>query len=139
MYISGENIVVKPYTPVDAYAVMPMAGGIISGGTGGDATVTKGVRFLWVYDPGTPAGAPSGFTGMGWFENSMGTPIWNLKDSGSSLTLETILYEFSKNQRHDLNDVFENWQIYVNEQAQANVDVVKDFINQLSDECWTFI
>lgn len=27
MYISGENIVVKPYTPVDAYAVMPMAGG----------------------------------------------------------------------------------------------------------------
>lgn len=139
MYISGENIVVKPYTPVDAYAVMPTAGVVISGGTGGDATVTKGVRCLWVYDPGTPAGAPSGFTGMGWFENSMGTPIWNLKDSGSSLTLETILYEFSENQRHDLNDVFEHWQIYVNEQAQANVDVVKNFINQLRDECWTFI
>lgn len=139
MYISGENIVMKPYTPVDAYAVMPSPGGIISGETGGEEIETRGVRFLWVYAPGTPAGAPSGFTGMGWFENSMGTPIWNLKDSGSSLTLETILYEFSENQRHDLNDVFEHWQIYVNEQAQANVDVVKDFINQLRDECWTFI
>lgn len=143
MYISGENIVMKPYTPVDAYAVMPMEGGITSGGTGGDATVTQGVRFLWTYDPANPAGNPSGFTGSGWFENSVGTPIWNLKDSGSSLTLETILYEFSQGHRHNLNDVFEHWQIYVAEQAQGNVDVVKEFVMQLMAvsgiDCWSFI
>lgn len=144
MYISGENIVVKPYTPVDAYAVMPMAGGIISGGTGGEATVTKGVRFLWTYNPANPAGNPSGFAGSGWFENSVGTPIWyNQYEYKPQLTLETILYEFSQGHRHNLNDVFEHWQIYVAEQAQGNVDVVKEFVMQLmavsDDACWSFI
>ena len=55
------------YTPVEAYGVSTFAAGIISGGTGGEATVTQGVRFTWVYDPDSPDASPSGFTGQGWF------------------------------------------------------------------------
>lgn len=137
MYINGENIVVKPYTPVDAYAVMPMAGGIISGGTGGDATLTQGVRFTWVYDPDTPDASPSGFTGQGWFADAEGSPIYyNIQEHG--MTLEGILSEFAGD-RVDLNDVFQNWQIYVDAEKSQERDVVFEFQQKLGWTCWSNI
>lgn len=138
MYISGENMVVKPYTPVDAYAVMPMAGGIISGGSGGDATVTQGVRFLWVYDPDTPNGSPSGFTGKGWFADTEGSPIW-YSIHFHSMTLEGILGEFANGTRTNLNDVFTNWQNYVNALGAQGTDVVQNFQAEFgfNSGCWS--
>lgn len=136
MYISGENIVVKPYTPVDAYAVMPMAGGITSGGTGGDATVTQGVRFTWVYDPDTPDASPSGFTGQGWFADKVGSPIWYCI-TFCSMTLEGILAGFGSGDRVSLNDVFQNWQNYVDAQGFQGKDVIQEFQQQLGWICWT--
>lgn len=133
MYISGENIVMKPYTPVDAYAVMPMAGGIISGGTGGDATLTDGVRFNWVYDPNNPD--KSGFTGQGWFAEIEGSPIYyNIQEH--NMTLEGILSEFAGD-RVDLNDVFQNWQIYVDAEKSKGRDVVFEFQQKLGWTCWS--
>lgn len=135
MYISGENIVMKPYTPVDAYAVMPMAGGIISGGTGGDATLTDGVRFNWVYDPNNPD--KSGFTGQGWFADAEGSPIYyNIQEH--HMTLEGILSEFAGD-RVDLNDVFQNWQIYVDAEKSKGRDVVFEFQQKLGWTCWSNI
>lgn len=132
MYISGENIVVKPYTPVDAYAVMPMEGGITSGGTGGDATVTQGVRFLWVYNPGTPDGPPSGFSGKGWFADMVGSPI-----EYSKMKLSDILQEFSTGARVDLNDVFQKWQGYVDKELANENDILKTFQMAVGYDCWT--
>ena len=135
MYISGENIVMKPYTPVDAYAVMPMADSIISGGTGGDATLTQGVRFTWVYDPSTPDASPSGFTGQGWFADAEGSPIYyNIQKH--DITLEGILSEFAGD-RVDLNDVFQNWQIYVDAEKSKGRDVVFEFQQRLGWQCWS--
>lgn len=135
MYISGENIVMKPYTPVDAYAVMPMADSIISGGTGGDATLTQGVRFTWVYDPNTPDASPSGFTGQGWFADAEGSPIYyNIQEH--RMTLEGILSEFAGD-RVDLNDVFQNWQIYVDAEKSKGRDVVFEFQQRLGWKCWS--
>ena len=138
MYISGENIVMKPYTPVDAYAVMPMAGGIISGGTEGDATLTGSVRFSWVYDPNTPDKSPSGFTGQGWFAEIEGSPIWySIKFGG--MTLEGILGEFSAGHRVNLNDVFQKWQNYVDAGEFQGRDVVFEFQQRLGWKCWSNI
>lgn len=138
MYISGENIVVKPYTPVDAYAVMPMADGITSGGTGGDATLTDGVRFLWVYNPDSPAGSPSGFTGKGWFEDLPGSPIW-YSIQFQTATLEDILNGFAEGDRVNLNDVFQNWQSYVDAQSSQGNDVVQNFQRAVDYDCWSNI
>ena len=137
MYISGENIVMKPYTPVDAYAVMPTAGVVISGGSGGESTVTKGVRFLWVYNPTKPEASPSGFIGRGWFEETEGSPIWYSIKRG--MTLEGILGEFSTGHRVNLNDVFQNWQDYVEEQGAQGKDVVQLFQANFGFDsgCWT--
>lgn len=121
MYISGENMVVKPYTPVDAYAVMPMADGIISGGTGDDNVVVGETRFFWVYDPNNLS--RSGFTGLGWFCGVKNTPLANI-------TEEQLLSEFELGVRTDLNDMFSQWQILVNNQP-ADADYVKDFIDLL--------
>lgn len=104
MYISGENIVVKPYTPVDAYAVMPMADGIISGGTGDDNVVVGQTRFYWVYDPLNLKA--SGFTGKGWFCGVPGTPL-------EEWTEEKLFEEFEAG-RKDLNDIFAKWQEFIN-------------------------
>lgn len=137
MYISGENIVVKPYTPVDAYAVMPTAGVVISGGNGGDNTITKGVRFLWVYNSTKPEASPSGFIGRGWFEETEGSPIWYCI-TFCSMTLEGILNGFAGD-RVDLNDVFQNWQDYVEEQGALGRDVVQLFQANFGfgSGCWT--
>lgn len=119
MYISGENIVVKPYTPVDAYAVMPMAGGIISGGTGDENVIVgSSTRFYWVYDP--EPSARNGFTGAGWFCGVQNTPL-------AGITEEELISEFATGKRTDLNNEFEVWQTVVNAQ-QDGEDYVGDFI-----------
>lgn len=111
MYISGENIVVKPYTPVDAYAVMPMAGGIISGGSGDDNVTVSHTRFFWVYDPDNPGG--SGFTGVGWFCGVYGTPLQGYE------TEKEFLAVFGT-EKTDLNDEFAAWQEFINNNPTEN-------------------
>lgn len=119
MYISGENIVMKPYTPVDAYAVMPMADGIVSGGAGdGNVSVGK-TRFFWVYDPDNPG--RNGFTGAGWFCEIANTPLERI--SGTEL-----LRQFSAGERTDLNKEFEAWQIVVSNQPDGS-----DYVGNLID------
>lgn len=136
MYISGENIVMKPYTPVDAYAVTPMGNNVISGATGGDATLTDGVRFLWAYNNATPTGSPSGFTGKGWFESVPGTPIWYSIES-QFMTLNEILDGFSSGTRTNLNDIFQHWQNYVDTQEFQGNDVVQEFQKHVDYDCWS--
>lgn len=127
------------YTAVEAYEVSAYADGIISGGTGGDATVTNGVRFLWVYDPNSPSSSPSGFTGQGWFENLPGSPIHYSIDA-CGMTLQGILDGFADGSRVNLNDVFQNWQTYVNSQAGEDIDVAKQFQQALGwSDCWSNI
>lgn len=111
MYISGENIVMKPYTPVDAYAVMPMAGGITSGGTGDGNVIVDETRFFWVYDPDHPE--KSGFTGVGWFCGVTGTPLQYISSD------EELLKQFA-NGRTDLNQEFTAWQEYVDQYPEGN-------------------
>ena len=111
MYISGENIVMKPYTPVDAYAVMPMEGGITSGGTGDGNVIVDETRFFWVYDPDHPE--KSGFTGVGWFCGVEGTPLQSIPSD------EELLNQFA-NGRTDLNQEFTAWQEYVNQYPEGN-------------------
>lgn len=111
MYISGENIVMKPYTPVDAYAVMPMAGGITSGGTGDGNVIVDKTRFFWVYDPDHPE--KSGFTGVGWFCGVTGTPLQYISSD------EELLKQFA-NGRTDLNQEFTAWQEYVDQYPEGN-------------------
>lgn len=119
MYISGENIVVKPYTPVDAYAVMPMAGGIISGGTGDENVIVgSSTRFYWVYNPDPMA--PNGFTGAGWFCDIQNTPLYGIPEA-------ELRRQFATGERTDLNKEFETWQILVNNQPDG-ADYVGDFI-----------
>ena len=132
----GDNVVY--YTPVEAYPVMTMAVGIISGGTGGDAAVTEGVRFLWVYDPESPNKAPSGFTGQGWFAEHEGSPIWYSSNFGN-ISLNSILDGFAKGLRIDLNDVFSKWQIYVDAQGSQSKDVIKEFQRLVEFDCWSNI
>ena len=107
------------YTPVEAYGVSTFEEGIISGGGGGDATISGGVRFYWVYYPETPGEAPSGFTGLGWFESEANTPMnYYLTSKGKGL--QDILSEFDNNTRNNLNDVFEVWSTYVSSQKPGN-------------------
>ncbi len=133
-YLSGEEYIT--YTPVEAYGISTFADGIISGGTGGDATVTQGVRFLWVYNPDTPNAAPSGFTGQGWFADAEGSPIWySIQFSG--MTLQGILDEFAAGTRTNLNDVFTNWQNYVDALGSQGTDAVQQFQQKLGWTCWS--
>lgn len=131
--ITGSNDV---YTPVDAYGVTTFADGISSGGTGGDATLTQGVRFMWVYDPDNPSGAPSGFTGQGWFEGTNGSPIW-YSTNLYNITLADILKGFADGDRTDLNDVFKNWQNYVDAAASQGNDIVQNFQQLVGYSCWS--
>lgn len=125
------------YTPVEAYGISTFAGGISSGGTGGDVTVTNGVRFIWVYDPSQPAESPSGFTGKGWFADAEGSPIWySIQFYG--MTLEGILAGFANESRKNLNDIFTNWQDYVDAQGWQGRDVVQQFQQKLGwTSCWS--
>ena len=132
--IFGSNDV---YEPVAAYDVGQYTrNGIISGGSGGNVTTTQGVTFTWVYDPGEPEATPSGFTGQGWFAEIDGSPIW-YSIKYCSMTLEGILAEFAAETRTTLDDVFINWQSYVNEQASNGNDVVQQFQQKLGWTCWS--
>lgn len=119
MYISGENIVVKPYTPVDAYAVTPMADGIISGGNGGGNVIVGRTRFYWVYNPDPMA--PNGFTGAGWFCDIQNTPLYGIPEA-------ELRRQFATGERTDLNKEFETWQILVNNQPDG-----ADYVGNLID------
>ena len=132
----GENIVY--YTPVEAYPVMTMDVGIISGGTGGSETTTQGVRFSWAFDPSTPDTNPSGFSGGGWYAETYGSPIW-YSTYKYGLTLKQILSQFKEGNRDDLDDVFMYWQEFVNEQASTEIDVVKAFQLTVPSRCWSNI
>ena len=129
----GDNVVY--YTPVEAYPVMTMDVGIISGGTGGDAAVTEGVRFFWVYNPVSTHSAPSGFTGQGWFADVNGSPIWYSTEN-NNMTLDDILDGFAEGKRTDLYDVFSDWQDYVDAQGSQGNDVVKQFQKTVGYACW---
>lgn len=119
MYISGENIVVKPYTPVDAYAVMPMADGITSGGNGDGNVIVGRTRFYWVYNPDPMA--PNGFTGAGWFCDIQNTPLYGIPEA-------ELRRQFATGERTDLNKEFEAWQILVNNQPDG-----ADYVGNLID------
>lgn len=124
------------YTPVDAYGVTTFSDGIISGGMGDDVTITQQIRFFWRYDPSSPDKSPSGFTGMGWFENVAETPIVL-----SGIPLSRILSEFENESRNNLNDVFQIWQSYVNQNSTVEHDIVKNFLQLLltSPSCYGFV
>ena len=137
MAIYGDNDVYAN-SPVAAYSVGTRDGGITSGGTGGDAAVTQGVRFFWTYDPTSPNGTPSGFTGKGWFESTPGSPIWySIQNYG--MTLQGILDGFKEGDRTNLNDVFTNWQNYVDAQGSQGTDVVQQFQRLVDYDCWSNI
>lgn len=135
--ISGSEEI--RYSAVEAYGVSPLTEpGVISGGMGGDATVNNGVRFLWVYDPNEPNGDPSGFSGQGWFADIEGSPIW-YNGQFEYLTLEIILSQFENRSRQNLNDVFQNWQKYIDVQAGFGYDVVNSFVFKVGQNCASFI
>lgn len=135
MAIYGDNDVYAN-SPVAAYSVGTRDGGIISGGTGGHVTTTRGVNFEWVYDPGTPGASPSGFTGQGWFAETPGSPIW-WYCSQKGTDLKTILEEFAGGTRTNLNDVFQNWQTYVDALGFQGTDAVQQFQQELGWTCWS--
>lgn len=121
MYLEGSEYVT--YTPVDAYAVMPMVEGIISGGGGDEATIVEKTRFYWVYDPNNLG--KSGFTGCGkWFCGEPNTPL-------AKITEDQLLSEFSTGTRTSLNAEFQEWQELVASQTPGETDYVKNFINML--------
>ena len=133
MAIYGDNDVYAN-SPVAAYSVGTRNGGIISGGTGDEATVTQGVNFKWVYDPNDSAG--SGFTGNGWFADTLGSPIWcSIQYYG--MTLQGILDEFAVGTRTNLNDVFKNWQNYVDLEGSQDNDVLQQFQRLVGYDCWS--
>lgn len=135
MAIYGDNDVYAN-SPVAAYSVGTRDGGIISGGTGGEATATQGVNFKWVYDPGTPGASPSGFTGQGWFADTPGSPIWYSSEIGST-SLQDILDGFESGTRTTLNDVFQNWQNYVDAAGSQENDVLQQFQRLVGYDCWS--
>lgn len=97
---------------------------------------TQGVNFKWVYDPGTPGASPSGFTGQGWFADTDGSPIWySIQYHG--MTLDGILNGFKEGTRINLNDVFQNWQNYVDAQGSIDTDVLQQFQRQVGYDCWS--
>lgn len=135
MAIYGDNDVYAN-SPVAAYSVGTRDGEIISGGIGGEATATRGVNFKWVYDPDTPGATPSGFTGKGWFAEMGGSPIYySIQVYG--MTLQGILDEFAGGTRTDLNDVFKNWQSYVDAQGSQGNDVLQQFQQTVGYDCWS--
>lgn len=133
---TGSETIYINYTPVQARGISTFAGGIASGGTGGDATITQGVRFTWVYDPGNPDDTPSGFTGQGWFAGTEGSPIWYSSEF-YNMTLKGILDGFYAGTRTNLNDVFTNWQNYVDAEGSIGNDVVQQFQRAVGYDCWS--
>lgn len=131
--IFGSNDV---YEPVAAYDVGQYTrNGIISGGNGGNATATQGVNFKWVYDPNNPSG--SGFSGGGsWHQTTIGSPIWYYQTYGSGAGTD-VVSEIADGTRTNLNDVFAEWQSYVNDEGDLGHDVVQEFQQAVGYGCWS--
>lgn len=111
--LSGSEVV---YTPVEANGVSFQAARIISGGSGGDATITSSMRFFWFYNPDTKQG---GFTGVRWYEDMVGSPIYNyLRDNSKQLS--EFLDEFvDAVPRQNLNDIFSAWNDFVKNNSEG--------------------
>ena len=122
----GENIVY--YTPVEAYPVMTMDVGIISGGTGDNNVVVQSTRFFWVYDPDNQE--VSGFTGKGWFTDTPNTPLYQVNE-------KQLLSEFQNGTRTNLIDYFIEWQEIVSSQT-PETDYVRDFVFCVGADCVSF-
>lgn len=127
--IEGSNWV-EEYQPVQAYSVEVSSNGIISGGGGDEAIVSEGTTFYWRYDPN--GGISSGFTGVGWFEDTCGSPI-----AVSGKNLDTILAEFENGSRTNLNDVFEAWQTYVSDHPGTVSSFVNTLVAKGGGGCWS--
>ena len=132
--IYGSNRV-EEYSAVAAFSVETRDSGIISGGGGDSAVVVDGTTFSWVYDPNNLE--QSGFTGVGWFDKTPGSPI-----AESGQRLEAILDGFANGNRTNLDDVFTAWQAYIeDQQAQGTTGIVSDFVNTLvlagGSGCWS--
>ncbi|WP_287493438.1 hypothetical protein [Sellimonas sp.] len=126
MYLEGSEYV--EYTPVEAYGVSTFDVGIISGGTSGDATIVKGTRFYWVYDPNNLSA--SGFTGSGkWYCEVENTPLYGLSEA-------ELLNEFETQVRTNLNEEFQAWQALINSQGN-DTDYAGNFAKMLPDACWS--
>lgn len=125
--IYGDNVVY--YTPVEAYPVMLLDGGIISGVTGDDNVIVGSTRFFWIYDPDNPT--LSGFTGGGkWYCGVPYTPLANISD-------DTVLrQEFASGERENLNTEFTEWQDVVSNQP-SGADYVKDFMELVGFDCFS--
>lgn len=123
--MNGSNYV--EYTPVQAYGIMPMANGIISGGTGDEVTVTDGVTFYWVYDPDN-AGV-SGFSGSGnWFCEVPNTPLANT-------TYDALMQKFASG-IDNLNSEFAAWQEVIQNQT-GDTDYLHDFMKMVGFDCFS--
>lgn len=133
--IYGENRV-EEYSTVQAFAVDAGDSGIISGGGGNGNIIVEGTTFFWIYDPDTSAA--NGFTGVGWFEGTAGSPI-AVATERLGITYDDIMNGFREGTRTNLNDVFEAWQSYI--EASGQTGIVSGFVNTLvlagGSGCWT--
>ena len=82
------------------------------------------------YDPN--GGISSGFTGVGWFEDTCGSPI-----AVSGKNLDTILAEFENGSRTNLNDVLEAWQTYVSDHPGTVSSFVNTLVAKGGGGCWS--
>lgn len=134
MAIYGDNDVYAN-SPVAAYSVGTRDGGIISGGTGDHVTTTRGVNFKWVYVPNNPGS--SGFTGGGsWYQDTEGSPIWYYQTMGSGRDRD-VVSEIVNGTRTTLDDVFGEWQTYVDAEGSVGNDVLQDFQYTVPRGCWS--
>lgn len=123
--IYGDNYV-EVYTPVEAYSVNSRSARVVSGPIDDDITVSSGMVFHWVYDEN----GTSGFTGGGWFAGTT-DPSWTpVKHAG--YTNDEINSQFANNTRSNLNDIFQNWQSLVAQDA----GLPGDFAKIIPDACW---
>lgn len=125
--ITGSNEV---YTPVDAYRVATYADSVISGGNTGNEVISGNTRFYWVYDPNDPYGkTTSGFTGQGWFENILYSPIgYYMTVNGDKDIMVLINDIFGDSGTNNLNNVFDVWQNYVKSNPEAVGNFQTDII-----------
>lgn len=103
--IYGDNYV-EVYSPVEAYSVNSRSARIISGGSGDDAVISQGTRFLWRYDPDNPDN--SGFTGYGWFADEPNTPLATFGND------DAVNQAFANEEISNLNTYFAAWQELIN-------------------------
>lgn len=128
--MEGSNIA---YTAVEAYSLDPSNSRIISGGNQGTEVISGNIRFLWSFNPETREG---GFTGVSWFASKQNTPLYVA--GMSEKQIEDGLIDGS---RTNLNDVFDEWQTFIN--GNPTTDFVHGFIDILyannASGCWSSV